>query len=242
MKIKEIVSESASEGLGEGKWAKRIGAAALATGLGLGHQVYKDPEALVKLAMRAQYHSNKPWAALNTELDRANIHGHERAQFFGQIAVETGKYKWSIENRSKESAEKEYGYNTEKGKGLGNIYPGDGWKYKGRGFIQLTGRENYRRAGKVLGLPLEEQPELAESPAIAAQIAVRYYWKYRVAPKVKDWTQTDQVTRQINPGMKHRKERELEYQKALERERAGTGEYQGRKPRPVTDVTKPEDL
>ena len=46
---------------------------------------------------------------------------------------------------------------------LGNTQPGDGQRYKGRGLIQLTGRANYREAGKALNLPLEQQPELVKN-------------------------------------------------------------------------------
>lgn len=57
---------------------------------------------------------------------------------------------------------------------LGNTSPGDGERYKGRGFIQLTGRANYRRYGVALGQPLEERPELANDPAIAAAILAAF--------------------------------------------------------------------
>jgi len=64
---------------------------------------------------------------------------------------------------------------------LGNIEPGDGWKYHGRGYVQLTGHDNYARVGKELGLDLVNHPELAEDREIAAKIAV-HYWESRVVP------------------------------------------------------------
>jgi len=66
-------------------------------------------------------------------------------------------------------------------KNLGNTEPGDGWTFHGRGYVQLTGRDNYERVGKELGLDLVRHPELAEDKAIAARIAV-HYWKDRVVP------------------------------------------------------------
>lgn len=83
---------------------------------------------------------------------------------------------------------------------LGNKLKGDGAKYHGRGFIQLTGRDNYRMAGEALGLDLLNRPELAERPDIAAKIAV-WYWDTRVKPKVKNFDDTVAVTKTINNAM-----------------------------------------
>lgn len=52
----------------------------------------------------------------------------------------------------------------------GNTNPGDGEKFCGRGYPQLTWRDNYRRAGRKLGVDLENDPELAMRPDIAARI------------------------------------------------------------------------
>ena len=52
----------------------------------------------------------------------------------------------------------------------GNVNPGDGPRYCGRGYVQLTWRCNYRRAGQRLGVDLEGNPDLAMQPEIAAMI------------------------------------------------------------------------
>ncbi|MCP5261248.1 MAG: peptidase C1 [Rhodoferax sp.] len=57
---------------------------------------------------------------------------------------------------------------------LGNTEPGDGARFKGRGFIQLTGRANYRQYGKVLGVDLEANPDLANAPEIAALLLAHF--------------------------------------------------------------------
>lgn len=59
-------------------------------------------------------------------------------------------------------------------KDLGNVKPGDGAKFKGRGFIQLTGRANYERLGKALGLPLAADPGLANRADVAASILAEF--------------------------------------------------------------------
>ena len=66
---------------------------------------------------------------------------------------------------------------------LGNQGRPDGERYKGRGFIQLTGRHNYRTFGRRLGVPLEEQPELANDPKVAARILAAFVADKRVAAK-----------------------------------------------------------
>lgn len=53
---------------------------------------------------------------------------------------------------------------------MGNTQPGDGAKYRGRGLVQITWKNNYARAGKLLGLDLVNKPDLALKPDIAAKI------------------------------------------------------------------------
>src|SRR5207249_175037 len=54
---------------------------------------------------------------------------------------------------------------------LGNNQPGDGMRYRGRGYIQITGRSNYRHAGEELQISLEEEPDRALEPDVAYRVA-----------------------------------------------------------------------
>ena len=65
------------------------------------------------------------------------------------------------------------GQRPAKARELGNLTPGDGARYAGRGYVQLTGRNNYLRAGKMLGVDLIASPDLAMRPDLAAKIMRR---------------------------------------------------------------------
>lgn len=80
---------------------------------------------------------------------------------------------------------------------LGNVRPGDGHRYKGRGPIQLTGRANYRLAGHALGLSLEAHPELAARHDVGWRIA-GWYWKTRGLNAVADRNDFTRCTLLIN--------------------------------------------
>jgi predicted chitinase len=99
---------------------------------------------------------------------------------------------------------------------LGNTEVGDGLRFLGRGFMQITGRYNYRKAGEALGLPLESKPQLLEDPHNAAAAAV-WFWKHRVRPNVRDMSDTRAVTRQINPGMHGLERREQSFDQYRDR-------------------------
>lgn len=149
--------------------------------------------------------------SLTREARAAGLRGRELSQFLAQCAHESLNFKFMKELGDANYFKRyDIRHAPERAKRLGNLQPGDGEKYHGRGFIQLTGRDNYRRAGKALGLPLEKHPELVERPEIAAKVAV-WFWKNRVQPKVSDYSNTKAVTKPINSGLKALDDRDDKY-------------------------------
>jgi putative chitinase len=100
--------------------------------------------------------------------------------------------------------------------GNGDEASGDGWRYRGRGLFQLTGRDNYRRAALAIGRPYLEQPDLVAQPHDAALTAA-WYWSSRKLNEVALMNDIDAITRAINgPAMLGRRERADLYAQALE--------------------------
>lgn len=131
----------------------------------------------------------------------AGIKGTELAAFLAQCAHETMDFQFMKEIGNTKTFKKyDPKHAPRKARALGNKHAGDGAKYKGRGFIQLTGRDNYKRAGQALGLPLEQKPHLVEKPEIAAKVAI-WFWQTEVRPNVNNFNDVVAVTKQINPGL-----------------------------------------
>ena len=97
-------------------------------------------------------------------------------------------------------------------KNLGNTEEGDGFKFRGRGYIQITGRANYKKFGDMIGVDLISNPDRALEPEIANKIALAF-WNTNVKGKVKDFTDTKKVTKIINGGYHGLKDREALFNK-----------------------------
>lgn len=159
--------------------------------------------------------SNNPQheALLQRAAKAADIKGIELAQFMAQ----TNHESWDFSRLKEKGMGKEYfarkydpKFAPRTAKILGNKQIGDGEKYHGRGFIQLTGRDNYRMAQDALNIPLLQQPDLAERPDIAAKIAI-WYWQTRVKPHVNNFNDTKAVTQKINPAMRGLQDRHAKF-------------------------------
>ena len=138
-------------------------------------------------------------AALQTAAKSAGLKGSELAQFMAQTRHESWDFSKMKEVGSKKTFAK---YEKPKmAKRLGNKVKGDGELFKGRGFIQLTGRDNYTRASQqIFGDDrLVKNPDLASKLDVGAKIAL-WFWKNQVRPAVKDFNNTTEVVNAINSG------------------------------------------
>lgn len=114
----------------------------------------------IKNALREGDLVDAPMVAMALATIRAETEGFE------PVSEGVSKYNTSPGGRPFDL----YDYRTD----LGNVGPPDGERGKGRGFIQLTGLDNYRKYGRRLGIDLVGNPELANRPDIAARILVEF--------------------------------------------------------------------
>lgn len=129
------------------------------------------------------------------------------AHFFAQAAHETAGFRTLEEYAS--------GAAYEGRKDLGNINKGDGKRHKGRGIFQLTGRANYDKFGKILGVDLISNPDLAKNPEISVRTALSY-WKSRNINLNADKDDIVGATKKINGGKNGLQDRKNYLRKAKE--------------------------
>ena len=160
------------------------------------------------------------WGVLEQyEIDTPLRLGH----FFGQGLIETGWLKYTEENLNYSEAaliatfrvyrrnpalakqharKKELIANTVYGgrADLGNTEPGDGWKYRGRGFIQLTGRYNYTRYGEAAGIDLVNDPDIIKRDLKKSIEVAAAFWKTNHLNTYADQNDAVKVSRAVNRG------------------------------------------
>lgn len=108
--------------------------------------------------------------------------------------------------------------NRPAGAKLGNVYPGDGYAFRGRGTPQLTGRNNYARYGVLAGIDLIKNPALLVQPDISIRVACAY-WKDVGLDALDDDNDMRAETWRINGGeigLQHRQALFDKYLKQLE--------------------------
>ena len=127
------------------------------------------------------------------------------AMFIAQVAHESGSFKYTQEIASGEAYEGR--------KDLGNVETGDGVRYKGRGYIQITGRANYKACGEALSLDLIAHPEYLELPTAACQSAA-WFWYVNGLNELADKNDFMAITKRINGGTNGWKDRQQFFEMA----------------------------
>jgi putative chitinase len=142
--------------------------------------------------------------ALNAAMARFDISTPQRmAAFVAQLAHESSEFRRLVESLNYSAARlmevwpkrfptleraQAYAHNEEKlgsfvyanRLGNGNEASRDGWQFRGRGLIQLTGRSNYRSVGAAIDRPLESQPDLLLQPEVSALAAAQFWQSHHL--------------------------------------------------------------
>ena len=98
-----------------------------------------------------------------------------QAAFIAQCGHESGRFQWLRELWGPTTEQKLYEPPSKKALELGNTQPGDGFRYRGGGLIQNTGRYNFRVIGQKIGIDLEADPDRITRPDVAA-LAAGQFW------------------------------------------------------------------
>lgn len=180
----------------------------------------------------SEEHISRYLDALNSQMNKFGINTPLRiAHFLAQIAHESGNLKYSSENLNYSQKalrtvfakyfptdELAQAYARKAEKIANRVYAnrmhngdeasGDGWKFRGRGLIQLTGRDNYTQCGKALKLDLINHPELlADQPNVAVDAAA-WFWYMRHLNTYADQDDIRHITQMINGGYNGLEDRE----------------------------------
>jgi putative chitinase len=130
---------------------------------------------------------------IETALEEGKIDTPQRiAAFLAQLAHESGEYRYMEEIAD--------GSAYEGRADLGNIYPGDGVKFKGHGPIQITGRDNHHDCGVALGIDLIEDPRKITLPEYGTASAV-WFWNSRSLSLLADRDWFKAIAKIINGGL-----------------------------------------
>ena len=147
---------------------------------------------------------------VNDTLDQFNITTPLRAaMFLAQIAHESGEFHYTKEIWGPTPAQSGYEGRAD----LGNTQPGDGFTFRGRGLIQITGRADYLSVGHGLNQDFISNPTLLETPEFAA-LSAGWFWNTRNLNDYADKKDIVTVTKRINGGLLGLEDREKYYERA----------------------------
>lgn len=133
--------------------------------------------------------------------------------FLATIGEESGELHYTREIWGPTTAQGRYEPPNAKAAELGNTEAGDGYRYRGRGLIQITGRANYAEVGTALGVDFIAEPEKLEQPEYATESAC-WWWKQHGCNELADTGSLAAVTRRVNGGLTHLDRRKAYYDRA----------------------------
>lgn len=138
--------------------------------------------------------------SINQVAEKYSINTNLRlAHFLAQVIHESGRFKYETEIAS--------GSEYEERKDLGNVEPGDGARYRGRGYIQCTGRSNYKAITKALGVDFLSNPELLGTPPYD-MLSAGWFWNTRSLNVLADKDDVVGITKKVNGGINGLAQRE----------------------------------
>lgn len=150
--------------------------------------------------------------ALNQTFERYSIDTNLRiCHFLAQVLHESGAFRYSSEIWGNTPAQKKYDTRVD----LGNTPEpdGDGYKYRGRGWIQLTGKANYSLVSKEFGQDFVANPDLIGHEPYDG-LAAGWYWSRRKLNVFADLDDITTVTKKVNGGYTGLNERKMWLAKA----------------------------
>jgi putative chitinase len=194
-------------------------------------------ESLIKAGLAAPATATQVVNGLNATCNKFNINTNKRvAGFLAQCAHESCKFTITQENLNygpnrlfqvfpkyfTAQTAAEYGGHPQKiankiyGGRMGNgpEATGDGWRFHGRGFIQLTGKNNYVAFGQAVGIDFTANPDLVATPQYAA-LSAGWFWSTNGLNEIADAGDIVAMTKRINGGTIGLIERTALYYKAL---------------------------
>ncbi|MBU9550422.1 lysozyme [Burkholderia multivorans] len=122
-----------------------------------------------------------------------------QAAFLAQCGHECGRFQWLRELWGPTPAQRAYEPPAAKAAELGNTQAGDGFRYRGGGLIQITGRYNYRVTGQKIGIDLEGNPDQIVQPSVAAEASAQF-WADNALSAFADAGDFLSISRAINLG------------------------------------------
>jgi len=175
-----------------------------------GAEMNITPQDLVQIT-GARINRAKIFAPLiNSEAPQFDINTKERmTAFIAQVGHESGGFRWLTELWGPTDAQKRYEGRVD----LGNLVPGDGFRYRGRGLIQITGRSNYQKLSDALATDFIQNPNKLADPLMAVRSAM-WFWQSHWLNESADRGDFRTCTRIINGGFNGYTERLAMFQKA----------------------------